>query len=389
MEQTMDISKKLNFGNIFIFLFLILFPFGQIIRIGVLQPLDIVVGLAAAYTIIKRLPKPDIFKYFLNFLFIAGFSWLLGALIFWRFEAFYGLLYLIRLASYFYFLIYVWDFVKKSSENRKLLLNSLVIVSAASAVFGWMQYFAFPNIKPFTVWGWDDHLFRLVGTFLDPTFLGMILVFGALTSLFLFIQVKKKIFLLAFVFLLVSLAFTYSRASYLAFLTGIVALGFYKKKMKQILYAILALILLILILPTSGNTILRITREFSAIARLDNYSDTVRIFFTSPVFGVGYNNLCLAKGTIGQVANYQSHACSGSDSSLLFILATTGTIGLIVFIYSIWIIAKSVSKSSYLPVLVSAFLALLVHSLFSNSLVYSWIIGYLIILTAVCLRREV
>lgn len=382
-------NTKLNFDNIFLFLFLILFPFGQIIRIGIIQPLDIIVGLAAVYSVVYKLEKPKIFKYFENFLIIAGFSWIFGAAIFKQLEVFYGLLYFARIAAYFYFLIYAWNFAKKSRGNKNLLIDALTALAVVSAVFGWIQYFMFPNFTPFIVWGWDDHLFRLVGTFLDPTFLGMILVFGLLSSIYRYLVSHDKWTILTTIFLLVSLAFTYSRASYLAFLSGLLVIGLAQKKMRQIVYLILALVCLIIVLPTSGNKILKITREFSAIARIENYVETLKIYQTSPIFGIGYDNLCLAKAKTVGYMDFKSHACSGSDSSLLFILTTTGMAGIIVFVYLVWNVGKSLMKKPGAVILASSFAALLTHSLFSNSLVYPWILGWIIILTAVVLGREV
>lgn len=379
-------NTKLTLNNIFIFLFLIVFPLGQIIRIGIIQPVDLVAGLAALYAVFARLERPKIFKYLNHFLMIAVFSWIVGAAIFRQIDVVYGLLYLVRLAVYFYFLIYVWNFTKKNIGNTKLILNSLVTVSVASAVFGWIQYFMFPSIKPFAVWGWDDHLFRLVGTFLDPTFLGIVIVFGFLISIYQFIQNKNKLSLLISVFLLISLAFTYSRASYLAFLAGIIITGFAWKKFRQIIYLIMGLVLLIAILPTSGNHILAITRSFSIVDRVENYTQVFSIFKKSPVFGIGYDNLCLAKTKLLNFNELESHSCSGSDSSLLFILSTMGVTGMIVFIYMVWNIGASIYKNKYFLVICSTFLALLVHSSFSNSLVYSWVLGWMMILLTVALK---
>ena len=383
----MDISKKLNSDNIFIFLFLVLFPFGQIIRIGLLQPVDVVAGLGALFAIIGRYKEPAIFKHFKTFIFIAAFSWFFSVFFFRQIEVLYGLLYLIRLLAYFYFFIYVWNFAGQSKSNKNFLIGSLLMVSLVSAAFGWIQYFSFPTIKPFTVWGWDDHLFRLVGTFLDPGFLGIIIVFGLLTAIYLFFEKENKLYLAMALFLLVSLAFTYSRASYLAFFAGLFVAFSYFKKLKFFVSAVAVFMALIFVLPTSGNTILKITREFSVLARIDNYRETAVIFKTSPLFGVGYDNLCLARSKQIGYVNLNSHSCSGSDASLLFILATTGVSGLIVFVRLMLAIFKSAGKT---VIISSTLTALLVHSLFTNSFFYPWVLGYLAILFSLNpdLRRE-
>ncbi len=380
MGKTMGITKRLNLQNIFIFLFLIVFPFGQIIRIGIIHPVDVVVGLAAIYTIFNKLEKPEVFKYFNNFIVVAIFSWIFSLFIFREVAVLYGLLYLLRLVAYFYFLIYVWNFAS-NKINRDLLVNSLLSLSLISALFGWIQYFWVPDMKPFFTFGWDEHLFRLVGTFLDPTFLGLIIVFGILISIF------KKKWLFVF-FLIISLAFTYSRASYLALFSGLIVSGFYQKNIKNVLFILFGLGVLIAILPTSKNPTIQLFRSFSAIARVDNYKETLTVFKKSPIFGIGYSNVCMARNKFIALESFSSHACSGSDSSLLLILATTGVVGLVSFFYLIFKIRSFLKSDSQFPILYSCFLALMVHSIFSNSLFYPWIMGYMVILLGVSLRTK-
>lgn len=378
----MEITKRLNLNNIFIFLFLILFPFGQIIRIGILQPIDLVVGMAAAYTIIKKLEIPDIFKQLRLFLIFAASSWIFSIFIFHQIEVLYGILYLFRLAAYFYFGVYVWNFVKKGIDNKKLVLNSLLIVSVISALFGWIQFFVFPDLKPFFVWGWDMHLFRVVGTFLDPTFLALIIVFGSILSIYKFIETKEWIYVFSIIFLLVSLAFTYSRAGYLAFIAGVMAIVYFEKRFKKLLLLIPGIILIAFLLPTTKNHSIELFRSFSALSRIENYHQTLKIFSKSPALGVGYNNMCLAYQKYVGVQDFSSHSCSGSDSSLLFILTTTGVMGMIVFIFSTLNIIKFLPRNKYFVILASSSVALLIHSVFGNSMFYPWIMGWMVILLA-------
>jgi O-antigen ligase len=368
--------------DILIFLFLILFPFGQIIRIGIIQPVDLIVGLAAAYTIVKKLEVPGIFKWLRLFLIFAASSWFFSIFVFHQTAVLYGLLYLFRLAAYLYFGVYVWNFVKNNSDNKKLILNSLLIVSLVSALFGWLQFFIFPDLKPFFVWGWDMHLFRLVGTFLDPTFLSLIIVFGSILSIYKFIETKKRIYLFSVIFLLVSLAFTYSRAGYLAFIAGLLSIVYFEKRFKKLLFLIPGIILIAFLLPTTKNHSIELFRSFSVLSRIENYQTTLKIFSKSPVFGVGYNNMCIAYQKYIGTQDFSSHACSGSDSSLLFILATTGIIGLIVFIFSILKVIEFLPRNKYSMILGSSFIALLTHSLFGNSMFYPWIMGWMLILLA-------
>ncbi len=381
-------TKKVDLDSIFIFLFLVFFPFGQIIRVGIIQPIDLVVGAAAIYSVFVNLKKPKIFRYLNLFLIFAFVPWLFSIFIFKSTGIFYGLLYLTRLAAYFYFLIYTWNFAKQKG-NKELLIDSLFAISLVSAFFGWIQFFWFSDIKPFFVWGWDMHLFRLVGTFLDPTFLGIIIVFGLVISINRFIDSKNWKFALTTFFLALSLAFTYSRASYLAFFVSLFVIAINKHKIKQVVVGIFIFSALVFLLPTSRNHSIELFRTFSVEARIEDYNTTLQIFSKFPIFGVGYDNICLAYQKYIGVQSFSSHACSGSDSSLLYILATTGIVGFAVFTLGVTMIAKSLKTSPELQILSASFAALLIHSLFSNSLVYSWVLGYIVILLSVNLGREI
>lgn len=372
--------------QIILFAFLVIFPFGQIIRIGILQPIDVIAGAGALWAILKHYKKPEVFKYFNIFLLIAAFSWILSIFIFNRSEVLYGGLYLVRLAAYFYFFVFVWNLARKSKANGNLLINSLLSVSVVSAIFGWIQYFMIPNTTALKYLGWDDHFLRLIGTILDPTFLGLIIVLGLLISVYRYIESKKILYLFLAVFLVLSLAFTYSRASYLAFFAGLMVILFYYKKLKYLLFVALGFFVVMLFLPTAQNHVLTFTRSFSALSRIDNYIETVGIFKTSPVFGVGYDNLCLARASEAGFINYASHSCSGSDSSLLFVLATTGVVGFMAFTFLLY---RGLKDTKYDILYTSSLAALLVHSLFGNSIFYPWIMGYMFILLAVSLRSEV
>jgi len=394
MGKTMGITKKINPDNIFIFLFLAVFPFGQIIRLSFnlaginvpLQPIDIIVGCGALYALVKKFPKPAVFNRFIGFLAVAVFSFVFSIFIFRSFNLVYGFFYLIRFAAYIYFISYVWNFAKKKI-NIKLLTDCLLGVSIVSAMFGWVQFFTFPDIKPFFVWGWDMHLFRLVGTFLDPTFLGLIIVFGLILSIYRNINGWNWKNILVTAFLLISLAYTYSRASYLAFIAAVLTIIYLEKKFKELLFFVLGLIVLVFLLPTAKNHSIELFRSFSVVARIEDYQTTLKIFLASPVFGIGYDNMCIAYQKFVGFQDFSSHACSGSDSSLLFILATTGITGFIIFLTLLKKIAELVKKSVEGRVFITCSLSLLVHSLFSNSLFYPWILGYVLILLILAVKE--
>lgn len=378
-------EKKLQI--IIIFIFLAIFPFGQLLKTTI-QPIDLVVGLAFIYSVIFSVKKPEAFRVLVNFLLAALFSFLFSLSIF-RMEPFLvGFFYLLRLTIYIYFLLFVFNFTRGSKVKKDLLFNGLILVSFFSAIFGWVQYFWFPDFRPFTVFGWDDHLYRLIGTFLDPGFTSIVIVLGIVAALYKYFSSGNKKLVLLLAFLLLSLAFTYSRAGYLSLFAGALYLAVSEKKIKEITLTLVAFLFIVLALPRPAGEGVKLERTASSNAKLINYSQTLKIIQKSPVFGIGFNNLCLARETFFANKEHDSHSCSGSDSSLLLILATTGVVGFIIFIWClVSLLSLIAAKTIYGKVFFSSLIALFIHSLFVNSLFYPWVMGWMMISLAISLSE--
>ena len=212
------------------------------------------------------------------------------------------------------------------------------------------------------------------------------MVFGFIATLGYYFNTKnqKALFLLAF--LIVSIAFTYSRASYLSLVAGASVMFILLKKYKFILAIILTTFIIVIFLPRPSSSGVQLERLYSVFLRIENYKETIFIWKKYPLFGVGYNNICLARKAMLKDFSYHSHSCSGADSSILFILATTGVVGLMVIMGLLKEIKKVMTKSYYSTVLVSCFVALFVHSMFHNSMFYSWVIGWMMILLSLSVR---
>jgi O-antigen ligase len=378
-----------------ILLFLILFPFGQVIRLNLyffgtripIHPLDLVAG-ASLFYLIGKLKKPKIFRQIAAFLFAAAFSYFFSFVIFKPGKFYIGGLYLMRLLAYTGFFLFVFNLVNKKKKLKEVLFNSLILISIATAIFGWIQYFLYPDITTFVVWGWDDHLYRLLGTFLDPGFTSIILVFGFLLSLVKYLKTKNNRLIPLLAFFLLTIAFTYARSGYLALLLGTAIVFWLKRGIKLVLPVVLIFLLIIFLLPRPGGEGVKLERLHSVYSRFENYSETIEIFKTSPIFGVGYNNLCLARQKYLGTADFSSHACSGSDSSLLFVLATTGIVGFLIFANLIFESVKNVDRSIYGQAFLACLGALLIHSFFVNSLFYPWVMGFMGILLSLSLRTS-
>ena len=382
-------TKTINVQKILIFVFLVVFPFGQLLRTDlllgdfhlVLHPIDIVVGVLSFFYLVKRvLTKRPIWGYATGFISALIFSYLFSLSIFNGRGFSEGLFYLLRIIAYLIFPFVIGESIGNSLRTKEIYYKALILISVFIGLFGWVQYILYPDVRPLLYLGWDDHLYRIVGTFLDPGFTGLLLVLGINLSLVMFFKKTKAYWFLIILFLLSSLLFTYSRAGYISILGSIVIYFWAENKKKLLLPVFILFFIFILLLPRPSSSGVQLERIYSVILRIKNYQETVRIWTRWPIFGVGYNNMCQARIVYLGEENALSHSCSGSDSSLLLLLTTTGFVGLMIFIKMIKSMIKNVAKDIYGTSFIICLVSILIHSLFVNSLFYPWVMGYLGIL---------
>jgi len=354
---------------LFIFLFsLVVFPFGQLpallfnpFRLGFrLHLLDIFVVSLCLTTFLST--KKLWFKETGIFILAAVFSYLVS--IFTGFYTLNGLFYLIRLAAYYYLANVVFEFIKQKKLSKNNIVNYFVTISVSVAILGILQYLWLPDLTALKYYGWDDHYFRLVSTFLDPAFTGIVLVLGILLVL---AKIQKYKYFLLMLFG-VTLALTFSRASFLSLLVAVFFITNLKKFIKPALFVLTIIILTLLISPKPRGEGVNLARTSSITQKITNFKTSTNIISDSPLFGVGYNNICLYNS-----ANNNANSCSGLDNSFLFVWATSGIIGLVGFTYLI----LNIYKTAFIrPSLV----AVLIHSQFTNTFFYAWIMFWLMIL---------
>jgi len=392
----MDATKRL-FESLSFFLlaiYFILFPFGQLLRIPIiflgrnltLHPIDIIANLSIPAVIFARYKFPKFTRFVGAFFIISLFSTMLSFFYFDSVSVIIGSFYLFRLFSYFIFFVLVYNLIKKGKLKKDKVLDILVFTALATAIFGWIQYFFVFDIRSLQYIGWDDHLGRIVGTFFDPGFIGIILLLGFIVTSVRFLENKTLQYFLGSLIFMATIAFTYSRATYIAFFVVLVFIALRKKIIKYfVILASIFLVLLILV-PRIASEGTRLERTASIFARVENYQQTLEIIKRNPLFGVGFNNLCPARISLFK-GDVESHACSGSDSSVLLIFSTTGIIGLIVFLYVVYKIYLNLEKGTYGLIFMSSSVAIFSHSIFVQSLFYPWVMGWMGILLAVCLKK--
>src|SRR3989339_2132218 len=82
---------------------LIVFPFGQLLKFGFVNSIDILVCLLAIITISKKPKYPDWYKYFVSFILFCIFSLIFN----YQITEFKSILYLVRLVCYSLVAIYI------------------------------------------------------------------------------------------------------------------------------------------------------------------------------------------------------------------------------------------------------------------------------------------
>ncbi len=291
-------------------------------------------------------------------------------------------MYPVRLLVYFSYYLTVSFLIKSKKIQPNKIIKLLVYSGTSLAILGWLQYFLYPNLRNLLYLGWDPHLGRIFSTFLDPNYFGLILVLTLIVLINSFTprsaSWRTGVFLALFNF--VTMLFTYSRSSYLA-MVGVSL--FYSLVKKKIFYFILLIIILAggaFLLPRSEGIGVRLERTFSFTERVKNWQEAVSIFAKQPLTGVGFNTLRYARRQYDiPVDDWQNnHAGAGVDNSFLFVLATTGLVGLFLFIK---LLVRIYLHSGLL--VKGTLVAISIHSLFTNSFFYPWILYWFWIVVAV------
>jgi O-antigen ligase len=384
----------------------------------------------------------------LFFFVCAGIISLAQALLFLKpAEVLISSFYLIRFTEYALLFLLTQDLIKTEKEAKRLTA-ALFASASIIAVAGFIQLIIYPDLGKLEAFGWDPHINRLVSTWLDPNFVGGLLAF--VTTIILSLAVAAggasmrakdargratdaaanakaangasthakdtaKIFAPKFwlltlaAFLSTALFLTYSRSAYLALATGILILGLFKSR-RLLIICVLIFVAGISLSPRAEERIQDLQSTISSIIfntaenpdatarlRITNWEQTLSLIARRPLFGSGYNTLRYVKFNEGMVSDPQNHSASGSDSSLLTILATTGLLGFIPFLWlHLKVLALSYRKSKqktrgwFIPGLsfglFAGLITLLVHSLFVNSLLFPQILIFVWIIVGIVIN---
>lgn len=381
--------------SLLIFLF-VAFSLGQVARVQItpsiaITGLDIFVtvfvGILTSVLVLKKsFSLSPVWKSYILFVVFAAVSLLLNIFFLPQSQAIAAFLYLLRFVIYGLLFFIVYSFTKQQKNILQIFMTISGIVMVA---FGYLQFFYYPALRNLFYAGWDEHFYRMFGTFLDPNFLGLFFVGYIIFLLFLYYQTKNTTAKIAYVIFslatILALFLTYSRTALLALVIGIGAFLLLSNH-KKIFFILLTVILIGaggLFVVTSGRSEgTNMLRVASSEARLGNMKDAITIWQDDYLFGIGFDAYRYAQYRHGiyQTGWEEGHGGAGADNSFLFVLATTGIVGLAGYLYFIFqhIVQLKKTRHQFSAALgIATLLALSIGSFFINGLFYPSLLVWL------------
>jgi O-antigen ligase len=295
--------------------------------------------------------------------------------------------YCVRWISMFFLTIIVFNEPKRHKTQIVWLLFLTAFVLSAA---GFIQLQLLPVLNETTYeldLGWDPHVNRLFATWFDPNFLGGYLAFilPLLIGTALDKPTWRKYLIPIGAVILVALILTFSRSSYLALLAGLTIFGLIKSR-KLLLTSLLILLIAVSVTPQLQSRTASLvdsaksvfTEDYtlpdqSSRLRFESWSIAFQLLEENPVLGHGYNRYKHAALEHKLIVDPEKHSSTGSDSSLLTILATTGRLGFMPFIAIYFLLIKQAwqhRRHGYAAGLLGALIGLFIHSIFVNSMLF-------------------
>jgi O-antigen ligase len=295
----------------------------------------------------------------------------------------------------------------KGNHFRKLLIVSMIASMVLLIILGFLQlkYFGDFFELGMQLQGWDPHIGRLLSTWFDPNFIGGYLAFMlsitiALGLYFRHHQNRRLFLVLSAISVagLIALYLTYSRSAILALVASLGILALMKSR-KLLVISAVVIVMGFAVSPRVQDRFMDLwgtarvvfgidiqqTIDPTAQLRLYSWQFAQEMISEYPLLGVGYNRYAYEINYRGH-GLLDSHASTGSDSSILTLWATTGLFGMLSFLF-IGVVATMTAlrrignKADFDSYLQTGFLAgfggVMVHSIFVNSLLYALMMVYL------------
>lgn len=387
-------KKAFNFETLGLGLVLLLTLIAELYRFQGYLILDLFVPFFVVLWLIKKLYKKELSfpgTIYPAFLFIGiGAASLLvhsGKMNFPEFLA--SFFYVVRWISFFLLSVVVWN---QSKEGKRLLIFLLALFTGLLCIAGFVQLHLVPDFTSYEDLGWDPHQNRLLSTWFDPNFVGGFLAFmfpillGFALDKKIILNTRQRLFILGVCILsLIAIFLTLSRSAYLALIVSLFIYGLLRSVKTLFIIGMLFLMLFSVSSDVRSRFTSLITNIESAVSddytlpdasarlRYESWSEAWHLFLDEPLIGQGYNRYKYAALELGTLKDTEIHSASGSDSSLLNVLATTGILGFLPFLTTYLILAVRAWKNRHQGFSlggVAALSGLFVHSIFVNSLLF-------------------
>jgi hypothetical protein len=290
---------------------------------------------------------------------------------------------LLRPALYLLRLLAVWAFAQSLAASWPkahpwLARFSLSVAGGLVFLWGLIQFIWLPDTRFLKTFGWDDHYYRLIGTLFDPGFTGLLLVMTlvGLMSWQLPKTGQQKSWatwglLGSSLALTIGVLLTYSRASYVSLAISLAWLGWRawrQRRLQVLLISVLATVCLvggIPFLPTPAGEGVNLERTSTINARID--TNWLAIHQLKPIEWWLGRGLFVTKSVATPDNSTLPDHAQLPDNLLVALLTGVGIGGILVG----WkLFAKPAwhwwwAQPGWLQ---SMWLAVLIHSLFNNSL---------------------
>ncbi len=284
-----------------------------------------------------------------------------------------GLAYAGRLNLYLGFALSLRKLLQKKALQSAQVFSALYAWLTLLAIMGIGQYLLLPDTRIFFFLGWDDHLSRAFATLFDPGYFGLLMVFGVILSLEkqrMQASITNAASLAVF---LISVAISYSRASYLALIVGIIAYAVLSQTRRVLLVLPLFIMSLVLLPKDGGGAGQNLLRTQTVEMRTEVAQiHTKNLQTWEMIAGRGwyYEKVSnLHAQTLGQGKNTpQRQNSAGVDNAFLHVFLSSGVIGIVLFLTAlVQLYCRSTTMYGK-----AFFLAVLAHSFFSLGLFYPW-----------------
>jgi hypothetical protein len=345
------------------------------------HPKQCLTAIQSASTCLQRTTK-----YWLPFFGVATLSLLISELSAFQLTPF---LYLARISMYGFFAFLLWSTSKLSAERILTAVLGLGIITLATGV---MQYLFIPDTRFLYILGFDDHYYRMVGTQLDPAFMGALLLISLSVVEHLgFLQKNTKTKFSLYLAFLLGIALTFSRASFLGFgvLTAYSMLT-KKKQVRQIATHTLAVVIAVyVVVVVAHNTTgegTSLFRTASISARVESFKQVLPNSLPEALIGNGVFYSQNQKLTTDTGVLTVPNQARVSDSLIGLLLQGVGILGLTTFVYMIGVILLWLYRAKQHAV-VQLVVVLLVITQFNNTLLQPFVLVTTLLVCSSYLRE--